>query len=193
VHTRGDDDRVADLGGVGVKLSVRYASHLLVLLQAVAKTYESVLELGMGVFSSPILHNVCTLEKRELVSIDNNETFVKWNSRYANTYHKIFYVDDWAKADIDRKWDVAFVDHSPSERRIVEIERLANLARYIVVHDTNYHYNSFYHYDKVLPLFKYSYTFEAVEPSTTVFSNFVNLDGFWDKTWARNVSFGEPT
>jgi hypothetical protein len=42
-------------------------------------------------------------------------------------------------------------------------------------------------------MFKYSYTFEAVEPSTTVFSNFVNLDRFWDKTWARNVTFGEPT
>jgi hypothetical protein len=102
--------------------------------------------------------------------------------RYNGVFHLIRYVSNWDDAQVERPWDVAFVDHSPSERRITEIKRLANLAKYIVIHDSNGRYNKFYHYDTIFPLFKYQLNFDDVEPSTTVLSNLVGLDDFWKGT-----------
>jgi hypothetical protein len=68
---------------------------------------------------------------------------------------------------------VALVDHSPSERRVEEIKKLAGLAKYIVVHDADPWHERQYHFSTIYPLFKYVYVFEGAEPYTAVLSNFV--------------------
>jgi len=148
-------------------------------MQAVLKTEGSVLELGAGHFSTPILHWMCALKKRELVSYDNQERFVRWSHAYQTDWHSLYYVTNWDNAEIDRPWDVVLVDHSPSERRITDIKRVANLAKYIVIHDSNARYNHHYHYDTVYGLFKQQINFDAVVPSTTVLTNLVDLSDFW--------------
>ena len=162
------------------RFSLRYASHLSVTMQAVLKTEGSVLELGAGHFSTPVLHWMCAQKKRELVSYDNQERFLHWSHVYECEWHHLYYLEDWDGAEIDRAWDVVLVDHSPSERRITEIVRLANLAKYIVIHDSNAHYNREYHYDTIYKLFKQQLNFDAVVPSTTVLTNLVDLTDFWE-------------
>jgi hypothetical protein len=88
-------------------------------------------------------------------------------------------VDDWDKADIERPWDVVLVDHSPSERRKVDIQRLANLAKYIVIHDSNGRYNKDYQYSQIYPLFKYRKVWNEHGRHTDVLSNFGSLDNLW--------------
>jgi hypothetical protein len=175
------------------RLSVRYGSHLLVLLQAAFKTYGPILELGCGVFSTSLLHQICLLEKRQLVSVENDKQVYTWaKKRYSSEalYHReLHLVSNWDDAPIDRPWDVVLVDHSPSERRVVDIERLANLAQYLVVHDTDRGFNRRYRYDKVFPLFRYQLKWDAVSPHTTVLSNFRPLDTFWERAWPRTVEF----
>jgi hypothetical protein len=175
-----------------MKLSPRYGSHLPVLIQALARTHGPVLELGMGAYSTPILHAVCSLEWRSLFSVDNDKRLDDWAMNVEDYYcdfHKISWVDDWDKALIDYEWDVALVDHSPPERRVVEIRRLANLAQYIIIHDSNGRYERQYHYSTIYPLFKYKLDFTALEPSTTVLSNFHDLTNFWGQTWSKTISF----
>lgn len=163
-----------------MKLSARYGSHLPVLLQALALTDGPVLELGMGVTSTPILSAWCQLEGREVVSVENDVDISNWGeNHYGANHHRIEYVESWDAAPIDRPWDVALIDHSPSERRVVEIRRLAHRAKYIIVHDTNGRYNREYRYDTIWPLFEHRLDFTALTPSTTILSNLVPLDDFW--------------
>jgi len=162
------------------RLSLRYGSHLSCLIKALLLTKGDVLELGMGLFSTPTLHHMCRVMKRNLVSYDAWDVWVKWTRKYLyeNEFHKIFLVEDYDDAKIDKPWDVVLVDHDPSGRRRTEIKRLANLAKYIIIHDSNGRSESHYHYSEIYPLFKYTFTDGFEFPSTTVLSNLVDLRDF---------------
>jgi hypothetical protein len=168
-------------------LSGNYGTHMAPLIQAVNKTKGDILELGTGIFSTPYLHYQGLLAKRMVTSFDNDKA---WQQRFSNSqyhahlyegeYHKFIFVDDWDKAEIEKPWDVALVDHSPSERRIVEIKRLANLAKYIIIHDSTPRYERVYHYSEIYPLFKYRTDWNKDLNHATVLSNFVDLSTFWE-------------
>ena len=162
-----------------MNVSVNYGTHLAPLIKVMSLTKGNVLELGTGVFSTPFLHYSCMLDKRHLVSYDNDKGWDKWIGYYRSPEHEIIYVDDWDKADIEKPWDVALVDHSPSERRLKDIERLANHAKYIVVHDTTKTYYHTYKYHLIHPLFKYRKVWEGDQRRADVFSNFVDLKDLW--------------
>ena len=168
-----------------MRISGNYGTHMGLLIAALNKTSGDVLELGMGFFSTPYLHYQCLLSKRKLVSIDNDKGFVKMYAssnymryNYENPYHQFVYVKNWADADIERPWDVVLVDHSPSERRIEEVKRLAKYAKLIIIHDSNSKFERDYHYSEIYPLFKYSFVWDKDNRHATVLSNFINLERF---------------
>ncbi len=140
-------------------------------------TTGDVLEIGMGLYSTPFLHWAC-FNKRKLVSYDNDAEYFNMNKQYEEGLHEVHFVDDWDSMDIEKPWDVVLVDHGPSERRIVDIKKLANLARFIVVHDTEGRSDHNYHFSTVFPSFKYKYTFTKSRPHTTILSNFVDVTNF---------------
>jgi hypothetical protein len=154
-----------------------YSTHLPLLLRAVAATTGPVLELGMGEGSTPILHEICRTMGRRLVSYDTDSKFV---DLYAQRYpdqepedgHSIFqvYRDEWERADIDHPWSVVLIDHRPARRRRHDALRLANLAEYIVCHDTEPEIDRFYRYSTIFSKFKFVLHSEEV-PRTSVLSN----------------------
>jgi len=160
-------------------VSLNYATHLPALLQACLKTRGPILELGVGIFSTPVLHWLCALRGRRLVTIDNDRDWYQWGAQYQSIDHRMLLVEDWAEAPIERDWDVALVDHSPDFRRAYEIKRLANYASYIVCHDANGRYHKQYGYDRVFPTFKSMTVYDKANPHTVVLSNFVDLSDFW--------------
>ncbi len=167
-------------------LSGNYGTHMAPLIQAVNKTEGPILELGTGIFSTPYLHYQGILSKRHITSYDNDEAWLKKFStsdyhahRYEGQYHSFIYVDDWDKADIEKPWDVALIDHSPSDRRIVDIKRLAQWAKYIIIHDSHERHERVYHYSEIYPLFKYRTNWEGDANPATVLSNLVDLSNFW--------------
>lgn len=167
---------------VSLKISFRYGSHLPVILQALHLTSGDVLELGVGFFSTPVLHWTCALQKRYLLSLENNRRWHRWFSAvYATERHRIDFVPSWDKAAIERPWNIAVVDHSPDFRRKIEIARLANLAKYIIVHDSDGRYSRNYHLEEIYPLFKYRFV-HSPDPGTTVLSNFVNVNNYFTAT-----------
>ncbi|MBP7119388.1 hypothetical protein KBA63_04870 [Candidatus Woesebacteria bacterium] len=168
-------------------LSGNYGTHLAPLIQAVNKTDGDILEIGLGIFSTPYLHYQSFLSKRNLTSIDNVEGWVnRFKSShvsghmYEGPYHKLITVNNWNEADIEKPWDVVLIDHSPSERRIEEVKRLANLAKYIIIHDSNPRKDREYHYSQIYPLFKYRTDWTGDANPATVLSNFVDLKDFWE-------------
>ncbi len=150
-----------------------WGSHLPVLMRLVFMTEGNVLEMGMGLYSTPFLHWTC-FPDRKLVSYENDSKCFELNKQYQGGFHEVNFVDNWDKADIEKSWDVVLIDHCPSQRRIVDIERLALYAQYIVVHDTQRNYK-FCDLRGVNSLFKYRFDYTKVIPFTTVFSNFVDF------------------
>lgn len=150
-------------------------------MEVMNRSSGDVLELGTGVFSTPVLHWMCETKKRRLLTIENDKKWLRFCRQYYRTeYHKFLYVENWdqCKNAINKKWDVVLVDHSPSERRIIEIRQLANLAKYIVAHDSEPSKDKQYHYSTIYPLFKYRFNFDELDHNTVLLSNFIKLEDF---------------
>lgn len=171
------------------RISGNYGTHLGPLIACINKSNGDVLELGIGFFSTPYLHYQCLLSKRHLTSIDNEKGWVKRFAdsdfacyHYRGEYHDFIFVKDWKDAPIEKQWDVVLVDHSPSERRKEDVKKLANLAKYIIIHDSNENGQSKYRdykYNEIFPLFKYKRVWDKDERHATVLSNFIDLQDLW--------------
>jgi len=163
-----------------MRVSLNYGTHLAPLIQAVRKTTGDILELGMGVFSTPFLHYISVLDNRKVLSIENFERWARFfKDWYNHPTHQILIVDEYANAPIDKFWDVVLIDQTPDSSRSEEIRRLANLAKYIVIHDANPSNYKVTHYDEIYPLFKYKTDWHGDKNRATVLSNLVDLEDFW--------------
>ena len=145
-----------------------FATHLPLLAEAIMRTSGDVLEVGMGEYSTPVLHALC-LRRRRLVSI---ETDLAWAKRFfwlRNSMHQLLCVRSYENCHwLDRPgWDVALVDHAPGYIRVRDIRRLAKHAKYIVIHDTE---DVSYGYEAVLSQFPHRYDYTELSPRTTIVS-----------------------
>ena len=159
------------------------ATHIPLLVRAFTLSEGDVLELGTGYFSTAILKWLCEMSDRTLYSYETGWSWYERAIRKPVPFHKVFKIDNWDEANLERHWGLAFIDHSPAKRRHIEVKRLAYLADYIVMHDTNPEHDYVnsrkgYRYSKIWPLFKYRYDFTKYYPSTSVVSNFYSLEKF---------------
>jgi len=144
-------------------------SHISVLAEWIPKSNGPVLELGIGIGSSPILHELC--RKRQLVSYENNAGYMHYFRRLKSDWHTIDYVEKWEDAPIDRCWGLAFIDVDPRGDRRKLMMRLKPWADYIIVHDTELKVDKYYHVRKLFDRWRYHKTYDEIVPSTTVLSD----------------------
>ena len=161
-----------------MKISIQYGSHLPILTKIVGMTDGPILELGIGLYSTPYLHYACLPTKRKLVSYDSSEGWVRYFRDCRTDFHEVNFIDDWDKLPINNFYDVVFVDHAPDPRRSIEAGKMANFAKYVILHDSQPENDKAYNYPDIYPLFKYRYDYTAVIPHTTVLSNFIDLSNF---------------
>jgi hypothetical protein len=143
-----------------------------VLITTVQMTNGPVLELGAGIFSTPLLHWLCEEKKRKLVTFEDVKKYYRFAKQYRSKTHSVEFVEDWDKIKIDKHWSVALIDH-PENRRVKDALRLKDRADYIIIHDTQ---DSVYGYDKIWPHFKYIYHWKYCKPWTSVLSNTYEID-----------------
>jgi hypothetical protein len=161
---------------------VLVATHIMLLMRVFDLSEGDVLEVGTGYFSTLLLHWLSSITHRHVYSYESKEYWYERAKKYESKYHHIVLCKDWDSADFDKKhWGMVFIDHGPNSRRAVDIPRFANIADYIVIHDTQpdqKHVNlpQDYHYERVWPLFKYRYDYKKVLPWTSVVSNFKELN-----------------
>lgn len=154
---------------------VKQATHLPMLVKTFELTKGDVLELGSGYFSTSILRWLCQMHRRTLYSYESSNFWFQKVIIRPVSFHKVIKVDNWNEAKIERHWGMVLIDHAPDKRRWIEIRRLANLAEYIVIHDSNLSEIKRYGYEKIWDLFKYRYDYTKLNPNTTVVSNFHDL------------------
>lgn len=166
-------------------IDLGYGSHLFTLISAVIHTQGPIFELGCGDFSTPLLHAICSKEKRHILSADTDK---KWLSRFTsfkNTWHIFEYIpvysNDWDSNPKPYLWDtvgngtqwgLVFIDHRPGERRVVDVMRLKKNAAVIVIHDSE---EAGYHYEPAIQTFKYQYTEKRFRPWTTILSDTIDV------------------
>ena len=152
-----------------------WASHLPILIKVFESSTGPVLELGMGVFSTPVLHMLCKSQDRLLVSYELNKKYVDSHNRFASPLHLINHVINWDDIKIEVPWGMVFVDHSPDIRRGIEAGRVANHSQFVVLHDSDPSNDPYYKYPDIYPLFKYRFDYKKFRPHTTVLSNSVDV------------------
>ena len=106
---------------------------------------EPVLEMGCGEGSTPYLKSYLKTDKRKLISYDYSQ---EWADKY-NAIH----VTDWDAIEHEN-YSVILIDHSPGERRYLDVIKLANKCDYMIIHDTEPQATG-YMMDKVWHLFPY--------------------------------------
>ena len=158
-----------------------WSSHIPVLIRAMEITDGPVLELGLGISSTPLLHMLCLDRGRVLVSYDNDKQYTDMFRKYHSQGHAIKLVSNWDELDTkEHQWSVVLIDHKPEDSRKVEVRRLA-WVDYIIIHDTEPANNYLYEYDQIYPLFKYRFDYTKARAHTTVLSNSKDLKEFHEK------------
>ncbi len=160
-----------------------WGTHQTHLITAVVHTNGPILELGCGDFSTPLLHAICSVNQRTLLSADADKKWLRLFLDLETPWHKFIYVPvfenpnnpqahEWDQVGKGIHWSIVFIDHSPGYRRATDIQRLRTHADIFIVHDTEKAYKD---YKPVLESFKYKFVFKRYKKQTTLVSDTINV------------------
>lgn len=161
-------------------------NHLPLLLLSLHLTNGDVIELGSGEGSTSLLRKFCSQQSRRFESYESD---YEWSLKTGAAW-----VSDWDHpvrfdpvGGIWRKCGLLFVDHAPGEHRKVAVERMADKAEIIVIHDTEEGGAGDYGLDIAWPHFKYRLNYNRLcgGAGATAVSNTIDLNRF------RGLSLGQ--
>ena len=167
-----------------------YGGHAVLLFAALYATDGAVLELGSGLFSTPIIHNVAVVQQgRDVFTVDADSDWLQQFTAMGGPHHsfglvspeysnesfrylqfKPAHFQDWE--DVwEQMYGLVFVDQAPAFERRKDIQRRRNASDVMVVHDTDT--MEFYDYEPLLSTFPYRYKFRhnAIKTYTDVISD----------------------
>ncbi|MGB8367491.1 MAG: hypothetical protein WCD44_03990 [Candidatus Babeliales bacterium] len=167
--------------------NANWGTHQTPLITAVMNTEGPVLEMGCGDFSTPLLHAICTVNQRTLVSSDADKEWLTLFLDLETSWHHFIYVpvfentqkpqeNKWNQIGNNTHWSIVFIDHSPGTRRAADIKRLRSHTDIFVVHDTEKAYKD---YRPVLASFKYKFVYKRYKKQTTVVSDTIDVATFF--------------
>lgn len=144
-----------------------YNSHLPLLKKCLDITSGAIVELGSGLYSTPLLCEYAAENNRMFYSFDNNK---EWSEKTGAIYVQ------WDSYDWVRNCGIVFIDEAPAEHRKESIEAYRNIADVLVIHDTEPTSNYVYGLSDILNTFKYRVDFMPMGmPHSTALSNTIDL------------------
>ena len=110
---------------VPLPLDYKYGSNSIPLavacILAISSSGDAILELGMGSFSTPLLHSIAASNQRMLVSVDTDlnwlEKFLIYNK---TSNHLIYHLEESEQMltfGLDKTWSLVLVDHIDESKR----------------------------------------------------------------------------
>lgn len=144
------------------------------LMRAIELSEGPILELGSGLFSTPLIHWMCHKEKRPIVTYESVEEYYKFAKEFRSANHKVRKTEDYEDLDLKGHWGVVLIDHT-EDRRAIDTVRLKDKADYIVLHDSEC---DLYEYATIFSHFKHVHHWKECKPWTSVVSNFKELTDF---------------
>jgi len=147
-------------------------NHRIGLWGALCLTDGKVVEFGSGHGSTPYLRQFCKDAGREFESYDNNP---EWAAKTGATL-----VTDWEALNITA--DVLFLDHAVGERRKFDLVKYKDIAKIIVIHDTEPTGAGDYRVREHFSKFKYKQEIKSINHAVTqagcwatILSNHIDL------------------
>lgn len=150
-----------------------WSTHMTLLIKALQATKGTVVEVGGGVFSTPLLHWLCKMQDRRLITYENEKQFFDFSHEFQSTRHSVRLINDWDEMDFKSRRGVVFIDHHPEFRRGLDAIRFRNSADIIVMHDTER--PDKYNYNDVWKHFKYVQHWKDCRPWTSMVSNTIDV------------------
>jgi len=151
-----------------------YATHLPLLAACVASSGGPVLELGCGLYSTPVLHALCL--GRTLLSVESDPEWYALFKHFESDNHHIILSKELP--ELPGPWSVVLIDQRPAKARAPSIIRLREKTELFVIHDTE---DQLYEYEPVLSTFKHRIEWQRYTPWTSVVSDTIGLD------WLRSL------
>lgn len=116
---------------------LKWGSYIPALMTAIVMSEGPVLELGVGHFSTPLLHAVCGALGRKLYSVEENLEWYQAFEKYNNglLWHAVTR-SNYSEAPREFKWGVVFIDQSPGGKcRADAFDRYLPISNFVIVHD----------------------------------------------------------
>lgn len=160
---------------LNANLSKNYTTHISTLIKVLLASKGTVIECGGGVFSTPLLHWVCKMQDRELISYEQEPNYYSFEKQFQSRQHRVRFVKNWDDIPIPKHVGMVFIDHHPPARRMIETLRFKDVADFVVIHDTERESRE-YNRAEVLEQFKYRHDWKDCKPWTSVLSNSKELN-----------------
>ena len=114
-----------------------WGSHLVPLMACVTATRGAVLEVGVGYWSTPLLHAYCAAAGRTLISIDEDKSWIERFKEYHIGRHVVEHANygEYLCTMAEKQFSVVFLDGSPGHTRADQAMLFRESANLIVIHD----------------------------------------------------------
>ncbi len=151
----------------------RSGTFIPLLITAVANTAGPILEIGCGDNSTLLLHALCSVDERSLMTITTDKNLHQLFCSVAAPWHQLLYDASFEQIDTSLARSVVLIDYVPQAVRMATIINLRPKTEIFVIHDSDEINQSF---DILLNSFKYRYDDKHYVPNTTLVSDTIDVN-----------------
>jgi|SRR3989304_6966973 len=166
---------------VNIDNTAGYWTHITPLTTVILNTTGTILEMGCGDYSTPLLHALCKNSKRSITTADCELEWMCLFKDLETDWHKFIHINNWD--DVNGSFGVIFIDHNPiiandTPRRVDDLMRLKKSGDVFVIHDTEK--IRWYRYQGIFEQFKYVYHYSRYKKRTTILSDKIDVSKFFE-------------
>ena len=169
-----------------------YATHQRMLVKYLMRTTGPIVEIGCGDYSTPLIHEIASAQGRTVLTLESNADWLNRFSDYKTDWHSLQHVESWDDWQPAGRYGLAFIDHTPGNRRPAEYLKLRDVTDILILHDTEargYDWQTIYsHIDHIE-------TDADIKPSTTVLRGlnssvqFPDVETPWRNHWTLGLRY----
>ena len=88
-----------------------WGSHLPILSRVLQVSTGPIMELGIGIYSTPLIHFFALEQHRHVYSYESDQRWYDAHKYWTNDYHSFEYVTDWDTIPIEKyHWGIIFIE-----------------------------------------------------------------------------------